>query len=103
MPEADQDHQLHSSSSHHERTYQLSSHECQGQINTISYIPAQATMKELTNCQAMNTRSRSAPSASFQLQPPWENLLAVKPRMPGADQHHELHSSSSHYERTYSL
>src|ERR1700710_417156 len=103
MPGADQHHQLHSSSSHHERTYFLSSQECQEQINTISFIPAPATMRELTCCQAKNARSRSTPSASFQLQPPSENLLAVKPRMPGADQHHQLHSSSSHHERTYLL
>jgi hypothetical protein len=106
MPGADQHHQLHSSSSHHERTYvTLSSQECQEQINTISLrvIPAPATMRELTSCQATNARSRSTPSASFQLQPPRENLLSVKPRMPGADQHHQLHSSSSHHERTYLL
>jgi hypothetical protein len=103
MPGADQDHQLHSSSSHHERTYVLSSQECQEQIKTISFIPAPATMRELTNCQAKNARSRSRPSASFQLQPPGETLLAVKPRMPGADQDHQLHSSSSHHERTYIL
>jgi hypothetical protein len=103
MPGADQHHQLHSSSSHHERTYSLSSQECQEQINTIRFIPAPATARELTLCQAKNARSRSTPWASFQLQPSWENLLSVKPRMPGADQHHQLHSSSSHHERTYSL
>jgi hypothetical protein len=103
MPGANQDHQLHSNSSHHERTYSLSSQECQKQIKTISFISASATMRELTNCEAKNARSRSRPSASFQLQPPCENLLAVKPRMPGADQDHQLLSSSSHHERTYSL
>src|ERR1700710_183923 len=56
MPGADQHHQVHSSSSHHERTYSLSSQECQEQINTISFIPAPATMRELTNCQAKNGR-----------------------------------------------
>jgi hypothetical protein len=60
-------------------------------------------MRELTSCETRNARSRSTPSASFQLQPPQENLLAVKQRMPGADQHHQLHSISSHYERTYLL
>src|ERR1700709_2514760 len=94
MTGADQHHQLHSSSSHHERTYHLSSQECheqintisfipahertyqlpsqecQEQINTISFIPAPAIMRELTCCQAKNARSRSTPSASFQLQPP---------------------------------
>jgi hypothetical protein len=103
MPGADQDHQLHSSSSNHERTYLLSSQECQEEIKTISFIPAPATMRELTSCQAKNARSRSRPSASFQLQPPGENLLPVKPRMPGADQGHQLHSSSTHHERTYVL
>jgi hypothetical protein len=100
MPGADQDHQLDCSSSHHERTYSLSSQECQKQIKTISFIAASATMRELTNCQGKNARSRSRPSASFQLQPPSENLLPVKPRMPGADQDHQLLSSSSHHERT---
>jgi hypothetical protein len=103
MPGADQDHQLHSSSSHHERTYSLSSQKCQEEINTISFIPAPATMREPTPCQAKNARSRSRPSASFQLQPPRENSLSVKPRMPGADQHHQLQSSSSHHEKTYIL
>jgi hypothetical protein len=103
MPGADQDQKLHSSSSHHERTYSLSIQECQQQIKTINFIPAPATIRELTRCQAKNAKSRSRPSASFQLQPPGENLLAVKPRMPGADQDHQIHSSSSHHERTYSL
>jgi hypothetical protein len=101
--QSDQHHELHSSSSHQERTYELSSPECQEQINTMSFIPAPATMRELTNCQAKNARSRSTPRASMQLQSPGENLPTVKPKMPGADQHHELHSSSSHHERTYSL
>jgi hypothetical protein len=96
MPGADQHHQLHSSSSHHERTYKLSSkeyqeqintisfspapaimthyllsnQECQEQIKTISFISAPATKREPTCCQAKNARSRSTPSASFQLQPP---------------------------------
>jgi hypothetical protein len=125
MPGADQHHQLHfscslnekthslssqecqeeinTSSSHHERTYLLSSQECQEQINTIIFIPAAVTIRELTSCQAKNARSRSTPSTSFQLQPPGENLPTVKPRMPGADQHHQLHSSSSHHDRTYIL
>jgi hypothetical protein len=85
------------------RTYFLSSHQCQEQIKTISFFPAPATMRELTACQGNNARSRSRPSASFQLQPPSENLLPVMPRMPGADQHHQLHSSYSHFERTYIL
>src|ERR1700710_2425367 len=63
MPGADQDHQLDSRCSHHERTYKLSSQECQEQIKTISLIPGPATMRELTCCQAKNARSRSRPSA----------------------------------------
>jgi hypothetical protein len=54
----------------HERTYSLSSQECQEQIKTISFIPGAAIMRELTPCQAKNARSRSRPSASFQVQPP---------------------------------
>jgi hypothetical protein len=65
MPGAHQDHQLHFSFSHHERTYSLSSKECQEQIKTISFIPTPATRRELTNCEAKKTRSRSTPSASF--------------------------------------
>jgi hypothetical protein len=57
MPGGDQDHQLHSSSSHYERTYKLSSQECQEYINIISFIPA--TMRGLTNCQAKNATSIS--------------------------------------------
>jgi YHS domain-containing protein len=103
MPGADQDHQHHSSSSYHERTYFLSSQKCQEQINTISFIPAPATMRELTSCEANNATCKLRPSASFQLQPPGENILPIKPRMPGAHQDHQLHSSSSHHERTYFL
>jgi hypothetical protein len=52
MAGVDQHHQLHSSFSHHERTYFLLSQEWQEQINTISFIPlAPATMRELTPCQ----------------------------------------------------
>jgi hypothetical protein len=53
MPGADEYHELHSSTSHHERTYPLSSQECQEQMNTISFIPAPATTREiagLTTC-----------------------------------------------------
>jgi hypothetical protein len=103
IPGADQPHQLHSSFSHHETTYFLSSQECQEQMNTISFIPTPATVRELTNCQAKNARSRSTPSTSLQLQPPSENLLPVKPRMAGADEYHQLYSSSSHHKRTYKL
>jgi hypothetical protein len=69
MAGADQHHQLQSSSSHHERTYFLSSQECQEQINTISFIPASATIRQLTSCYAKNVSSRSTPSALFQLSP----------------------------------
>jgi hypothetical protein len=97
MPAADQDHQLQSSSSHYKRAYCLSNQEFQEHIKTISFIPAPATMRELTpckaknaksriktisfnlapatmteltHCQANNAKNRSRPSASFQLQPP---------------------------------
>jgi hypothetical protein len=60
-------------------------------------------MREPTNCQAKNARGRSRPSASFQLWPPGDNLPTVKPIMPGADQHHWVHFSSGHHERTYFL
>ena len=59
MPGGDQDHQLQSSSSHHERTYILSSQECQEQIKTISFIPSPATMTELTHCQVNDPTSIS--------------------------------------------
>jgi len=103
MPQEHQDCQLYSSSSHHEETYQLSSQECHKSIKTVSFIPAPATMRELTSCQAKNAPRASRMSASIQLQPPWENLPAVKPRMPQEHQDCQLHSSSSHHERTYSL
>jgi hypothetical protein len=69
IPGADEDYQLLSSSSHYGRTYKLSSQESQEQ-KTISFIPAPATMRQLTNCQGKNARSRCRSSASFQLQPP---------------------------------
>src|SRR6266436_4278557 len=98
-----QDCQLHSSSSHHERTYPLSRQEwCKG-IKTVSFIPAPATMRELTHCQGKNGARASRLSASFQLQPPWENLQTVRARMVQGHQDCQLHSSSSHHERTYPL
>src|ERR1700709_60936 len=103
MPQAHQDSQLHSSSSHHERTYLLSRQGCHKHIKTDSFIPAPATMRELTDCQGKDATSTSRQSASFQLQPPWENLPTVKARMPQAHQDSQLHSSSSHHERTYRL
>src|SRR6266481_4716661 len=107
MVQGHQDCQLHSSSSHHERTYQLSRQEwCKG-IKTVSFISAPATMRELTrcqgkngarasrlsaslqlqptgeltSCQGRNDARASRLSASFQLQPPRENLLSVKIRI----------------------
>src|ERR1700709_1233121 len=59
MPGADHDHQLHSRSSHHDRTYSLSSQESQEQIKTISFIPGPATMRELTHCQVNDPTSIS--------------------------------------------
>src|ERR1700710_2780750 len=69
MPQAHQDSQLHSSSSHHDRTYKLSSQGCHKHIKTVSFIPAPATMTELTSCQAKDATSTSRQSASFQLHP----------------------------------
>jgi len=103
MPPEHQDCQLHFSSSHHERTYILSSQECHKSIKTVSFIPAAPTIRELTSCQAKNATRASRLSASFQLQPLWKNLLSVKPRMPQEHQDCQLHSSSSHHERTYHL
>jgi hypothetical protein len=103
MPQAHQDSQLDSSSSHYERTYQLSRQGCHKHIKTVSFIPSPATMRELTNCQGKDATHTSRQSASFQLQPKWDNLLAVRARMPQAHQDSQLHSSSSHHERTYKL
>jgi len=77
MPHEHQGCQIHPSSSHHGRTYPLSSQECPKSIKIVS--------------------------GSFQLQPPLENLQTVKPRMPQEHQHYQIHSSSSHHERTYIL
>jgi hypothetical protein len=74
--------QLHSNTNHHERTYQLSSQECQEQINTINFILGLATIRKLTSCHTKNARSRSTPSTPLQFQAPWENLLAVKQECP---------------------
>jgi hypothetical protein len=72
-------------------------------FTTVSFNPAPATMTELTACQAKDATSTSRQSASIQLQPPLQNLLPVKPRMPQAHQDCQLHSSSSHNDRTYML
>jgi len=53
-------------------------------------------MRELTDCQAKNSTKALRLSASFQLQPPWENLQTVKPRIPQEHQDCQLHFSSSH-------
>jgi hypothetical protein len=103
MPQAHQDSQVHSSSSHHDRTYILSSQECQKQIETVRFIPAPASMIELTLCQAKDATSTSRQSASFQLHPPPQNLPPVKPRMSQAHPNSQVHSSSSHHDRTYIL
>jgi hypothetical protein len=107
MPQGHQDNQLpcSSSHSHHDRTYRLSSQGCHKRIKTVSFIPAPATMTELTHCQGKVATSTSRQSASFQLQPPSQNLQTIKPRMPQAHQDNELHSTSSHshHDRTYRL
>src|ERR1700710_1916590 len=73
MPQAHEDSQLHSSSSHHDRTHLLSSQGCHKHMKTVSFIPAPATMTELTSCQAQ------------------------------AHEDSRLNSSSSHHDRTYQL
>jgi hypothetical protein len=103
MPQAHQDSQLHSNTSHHERTYSLSRQGCHKHIKTVSFIPAPSTMRELTIYQGKDATSTSRQSAPFQLQPPQENLPTVKARMPQAHQDSQLHSSSSHHESTYHL
>jgi len=103
MPQEHQHCQIHSSSSHHERTYFLSSQECHKSNKPVRFIPAAVTMTELTSCQAKNAPPASRPSDSFQFQSPWENLHSVKPRMPQEHQDCQIHSSSSHHERTYPL
>jgi hypothetical protein len=124
MPQGHQDSQLHSSSSHHERTYLLSRQGCHKHIktvsfiptpatmreltscqgndatSTVSFIPAPATMRELTHCQGKDATSTSRQSASFQLQPPWENLPSVKARMPQAHHHSQPHFTSSTHTTT---
>jgi hypothetical protein len=100
MPQAHQDNQVHSCSSHHDRTYILLSQGCHKHINTIRFNPAPATMTELTLCQAKDTTSTSRQSGSFQLQPPRQNLPSVKPRMPQAHQDSQVHSSSRMTELT---
>ena len=103
MPQENQDCQLYSSSSHHERTYSLSSQEFPKSIKAVNFIPAPATMRELTLCQAKNSPRASRLSASFQLQPPSVNLPSVKPKMTQEHQDCQLPSSSSQHQRTYRL
>jgi len=103
MPPVHQHSQLHSSSSHHQTTYCLSRQKCPKCINTVSFISAPATIRQLTSCQGKNAPSASTQSASFQLQPPSNNLLPVKARMPQVHQHSQLHSSSSQHQTTYEL
>jgi len=103
MPQEHQDCQIQSSSAYHERTYQLSSKECPKSIKTVRFMPALATTRELTSCQAMNAPRASRLSDSFQLKLQWANLPTVKPRMPQKHQDHQIHSSSSHHKRIYQL
>ena len=70
MPQEHKHCQIHSSSSHHDSTYSLWSQECPKSIKTVRFIPAPATMRELTHCQAKNAPRASRLSDSFQLQPP---------------------------------
>jgi hypothetical protein len=87
----------------HDMTYSLLSHGYHMHIRTVNIIPASATMTKLTSCHAKDATSTWTQSASFQLQPPLPNLLSVKPRMPQAYQHSQLHSSSSHHNKAYLL
>ena len=57
MPQVHQHSQLHSSSSHHQTTYSLSRQECPKCINTVSFIPAPATIRQLTPCPGKNAPS----------------------------------------------
>jgi len=106
MPQENQDCEPHSSSSHHESTYSLSSQESPKRIKIVSFIPAPTTMIRKPTAigyQAKNATRASRLLASIQLQPSWENLQPVKSRMPQEHQDCQLHSSSSHHERTYIL
>jgi hypothetical protein len=84
MPQAHQDSQLHSSSRHHGRTHILSRQGCQKEIKTVSFIPAPATMKELTCYQATHAASTARLSALIQLQSPlWDALPTGTPEICG--------------------
>jgi hypothetical protein len=89
-PQAHQESQLHSSSSHHDRTYFLSSQGCHKHIKTVSFIPAPATMTELTFCQAKDATIMT-------------ELTHCQAMDYQAHQDSQLHSSSSHHDRTYPL
>jgi len=103
MPQVHEHSQVDSSSSHHQTTYCLSRQECHKCINTVRLIPAPATIRQLTHCQGKNATSAWTQSGWFQLQPPSDNLLPVKARMPQVHQHSQLDSSSSHHQTTYCL
>jgi hypothetical protein len=51
-------------------SYQAQNVEKKINIKTVSFIPAPATMKELTRCQVKDAKNASRQSASFQRQPP---------------------------------
>jgi len=69
MPKEHPGCQIHSSSRHHESTYILWNQKCHKSIKAVRIIPAPATMRELTSCQAKNAPRASRLSDSFQLQP----------------------------------
>jgi hypothetical protein len=54
MPQKHHHYYLHSIYIHHETTYFLLRQEHIKSIKTVSFIPAPATMRELTSCQGKN-------------------------------------------------
>jgi hypothetical protein len=100
MPQAHQDSQLHSSSSHHDRTYLLSSQGCHKHIKTVSFIPAPATMTELTHCQGMDYQAYQDSQLNSSSSYHCEMAYPLPSQEYVADQKYQLHFTFSNYTET---
>jgi hypothetical protein len=103
MPQAHQDGQLHSSSSHHNRTYPLSSPGCHKHIKTVSFIPAPATMTELTVCQTKDYQAHQDSQLHSSSSHHCEMAYPLPSQEYVANQNHQLHFTFNNYAETYLL
>jgi hypothetical protein len=85
MSGADQYYQLHASSNHYKRTYQLSSQECQEHINTVSFTPAPGIVKKTYSLSSQECQKQINIINYFPATAIMRELTNCQLRMPGTD------------------